>query len=390
MVERRTASAQVDGNARRRWVHDAIGELRSEERRAGATPLLRCRLDGGVDLYVKDESVHPSGSLKHRLARALFLHALCSGWIGPETTIVEASSGSTAVSEAWFARSLGLRFVAVIPRATAPEKVRAIEALDGTCQFVDDASATVETARELAVDGGHFMDQFRYAERAIAWMTTSNLAAETLDQMRLEPHAEPAWFVVGAGTGGTATTVGRTLRHRSVDSRLCVVDPPGSRLLHQWAPEPDEAHASGCADGTTVIEGIGRPRHEASFITDVVDSMIRVPDAASIAGMFHANELLERRVGGSTGTNVIGALRLAEMMQREGRAGSVVTLLCDGGDRYTSTLYAAQWLDRHVPRSEIERWQRGIETASVSELFAGPVAARPEPASGAGARHRDT
>ena len=69
----------------------------------------------GVDLYLKDESTHPTGSLKHRLARSLFLYALCNGWIRAGTTVVEASSGSTAVSEAYFARMLGLPFVAVMP-----------------------------------------------------------------------------------------------------------------------------------------------------------------------------------------------------------------------------------------------------------------------------------
>ena len=76
----------------------------------------RCRAAPDVDLYLKDESTHPTGSLKHRLARSLFLYALCNGQIGEGTTVIEASSGSTAVSEAYFARMLGLPFVAVMPR----------------------------------------------------------------------------------------------------------------------------------------------------------------------------------------------------------------------------------------------------------------------------------
>src|SRR5213075_1964662 len=77
----------------------------------------------GISMYIKDESTHPTGSLKHRLARSLFLYAICNGDIGPGSTVVEASSGSTAISEAYFARLLGLPFVAVVARSTSPDKV---------------------------------------------------------------------------------------------------------------------------------------------------------------------------------------------------------------------------------------------------------------------------
>ena len=80
-----------------------------------------------IDIYFKDESTHPTGSLKHRLARSLFLYALCNGWIQQDTTIIESSSGSTAVSEAYFARILGLKFIAVMAKSTAKEKIKQIE-----------------------------------------------------------------------------------------------------------------------------------------------------------------------------------------------------------------------------------------------------------------------
>src|SRR4029079_48133 len=91
----------------------------------------------GVDIYFKDESTHPTGSLKHRLARSLFLCALCEGRIGAGPTVIDASSGSTAISEAYFAALLELPYVAVMPRCTAPAKIREIEALGGQCEFVD-------------------------------------------------------------------------------------------------------------------------------------------------------------------------------------------------------------------------------------------------------------
>ena len=102
---------------------------------------MRLPLSGPVDLYLKDESTHPTGSLKHRLARSLFLYALCNGWIGPTTTVVEASSGSTAVSEAYFAALIGVPFVAVMSRATSPAKIALIEREGGRCHLISDATA---------------------------------------------------------------------------------------------------------------------------------------------------------------------------------------------------------------------------------------------------------
>src|SRR5438874_7462654 len=105
--------------------------------------------------------------MKHPLARSLFLYGLCNGWITERTTIVEASSGSTAISESYFARFLGLPFVAVMPASTSPEKIALIEAEGGLCHLVDDPATVYAEAYRLAAErGGYFLDQFTYAERA--------------------------------------------------------------------------------------------------------------------------------------------------------------------------------------------------------------------------------
>ena len=146
----------------RAWVADAVRTIEADFNRSADTHLLRVPVAApGVALYLKDESTHPTGSLKHRLARSLFLYALCNGWVGPRTTVVEASSGSTAVSEAYFARLLGLPFVAVMPRSTSAEKVAQIAFYGGECRFVDGpAEMYAESARLAAALGGHYMDQF--------------------------------------------------------------------------------------------------------------------------------------------------------------------------------------------------------------------------------------
>src|SRR6187551_2186562 len=126
----------------RPWTSEAIRKIESDFHRSADTHLIKLDLPAcpGIHLYLKDESTHPTGSLKHRLARSLFLYSLCNGWISEGTTIIEASSGSTAISEAYFARMLGLPFIAVMPRSTSSAKINQIEIYGGKCHFVDSSA----------------------------------------------------------------------------------------------------------------------------------------------------------------------------------------------------------------------------------------------------------
>ncbi len=328
------------------WLSGAIARIEADVQRSADTHLIPLPLPQlaacGIDLYLKDESTHPSGSLKHRLARSLFLYALCNGWVRADTTIVEASSGSTAVSEAYFARLLQLPFVAVMPRGTSPEKIAQITFYGGRCHFVDNASQVYAEAADLARNcNGHYMDQFTYAERATDWRGNNNIADSMFSQMQHERHPVPRWIVVGAGTGGTSATIGRYLRYRRFPTRLCVPDPVGSVF--------GAYHRSG--DATLVgpgsrIEGIGRPRVEPSFIPTLVDRMMEVPNPDSIGAMRLLSRLLGRRVGPSTGTNFVGMLALAGEMRAAGESGSVLSLLCDAGERYLPTYHDASWVEQ--------------------------------------------
>ena len=329
--------------AARAWVDRAVEAVEADARRSADTHLLAYPLpaEWGVDLYLKDESTHPTGSLKHRLARSLFLYGLCSGQITEGTTVIDASSGSTAVSEAWFARMLGLPFVAVMPASTSPEKVELIEFHGGRCHVVQNPPDIYEEARRLAAQcGGHFLDQFTYAERATDWRGNNNIAESIFSQLALERHPVPDWVVVGAGTGGTSATVGRYLRYRRLPTRLAVVDPEGSSFFPGWR-DGDPTTATG---RSSRIEGIDRPRVEPSFVPTIVDRMLCVPDAASLAAMRELERTTGRRAGGSTGTNLWGAFQLVAEMVAAGRRGSVVTLLCDGGERYAHTYYSDAWV----------------------------------------------
>ncbi|MFZ4121227.1 MAG: PLP-dependent cysteine synthase family protein [Caulobacterales bacterium] len=329
----------------RAWVRDAILALRRDHARSADTHLIHLPLARypGIDLYLKDESIHPSGSLKHRLARSLFLRGLCDGHIHEGTLIVEASSGSTAISEAFFARLLGLPFLAVAPEGTAPAKLAAIAQAGGRLHLAPAGADICVVAAQIAQEAnGCFMDQFTFAERATDWRGNNNIAESMFKQMAQEPHPAPRWVVVGAGTGGTSATIGRYVRYQPELSgtQVCVVDPKGSAFFKGYR-DRDWSVAGAVSP---IVEGIGRPRVEPSFIASVVDRMISVPDAASVAGARWLHGHLGRRFGPSTGTNLIGAMALAAEMVVAGERGSIVTLACDGGERYSDTVYCDHWL----------------------------------------------
>lgn len=329
------------------WTSRAIQTLEAEAHRSADTHLIRLDLPAfpGIPLYLKDESVHPTGSLKHRLARSLFLYAICNGWLEEGRPVVEASSGSTAISEAYFARLLGLPFFAVMPRSTSRDKVAQIEFFGGTCHFIDDTDVYGAAQRLAGELGGHYMDQFTYAERATDWRGNNNIAESIFRQMQREPDPTPRWIVVPAGTGGTSATIGRYIRYRAgqhEQTQLAVVDPEHS-VFYDYYHGRDRSLQ--LARGSR-IEGIGRPRVEPSFIPGVIDRMLRIPDASTIAALRLLETLLGRRCGGSTGTNLVGALRLMTEMNDSGERGPVVTLICDGGERYQGSYYNRDWLDR--------------------------------------------
>jgi cysteine synthase A len=327
------------------WTQWAVQKIISENNRSADTHLIKLELPSisHIDLYLKDESTHPTGSLKHRLARSLFLYGLCNGWIKEGTTIVESSSGSTAISEAYFARLLGLPFIAVVPKSTSREKLEKIEYYGGRCHLVagqDIYSEAIALARDTQ---GHYMDQFTYAERATDWRGNNNIAESIFRQMAEEPHPLPEWVVTGAGTGGTSATIGRFIRYSQHPERItkvCVVDPENSVFFDYF----HGAQASITSNQSSAIEGIGRPRVEASFIPQVVDRMIRVPDAASIAAIHFLKQKTGLYCGASTGTGLWGAFQLIAEMQQNDQCGSVVMILCDSGERYSDTYYNDTWL----------------------------------------------
>lgn len=331
----------------RTWVNQAIRKIEADFQRSADTHLIKIELEEfpEIDFYLKDESTHPTGSLKHRLARSLFLYGLSNGWIGPKTTIIESSSGSTAVSEAYFARLLGLPFIAVMPKTTASKKIQQIEFYGGKTHLVESSDQIYAESRRLASElNGHYMDQFTYAERATDWRGNNNIADSIYHQMALEEYPIPEWIVMSAGTGGNSATIGRFIRYQKYETKLCVVDPENS-VFHEYYKT---GNANLTLDKGSKIEGIGRPRVEPSFIPSVVDRMYTILDKDSVEMMLKLEAILGKKVGPSTGTNICGVIKLAKEMQAEGKKGSIVTLLCDSGERYLDCYYNEEWRRKNI------------------------------------------
>ena len=340
------------------WTRHAINEINADFQRSAETHLIRFRLLDypGIEFYLKDESTHPSGSLKHRLARSLFLDGLANGWIKENRPVIEASSGSTAVSEAYFAQLLGLPFIAVMPASTAKRKIEQIQFYGGQCHFVTDPCELYSASTQLACElNGHFMDQFTYAERATDWRGNNNIAESIFRQMALEPFPVPHTLIMGAGTGGTSATLGRYIRYQGFATQLLVVDPEHSVFFDYW----HSRDAMLRSPRGSQIEGVGRPRVEPSFMPDVIDEMMKVPDGATLAAMLKLARIIGRKPGASTGTNFWGMMQVAKRMRAKGERGALVTLMCDSGERYPDSYYDEGWVAQQF--GDISCWQRELE-----------------------------
>ncbi|WP_328589193.1 PLP-dependent cysteine synthase family protein [Actinomadura logoneensis] len=264
------------------------------------------------------------------------------GVLRPGAAVVEASGGNAAVAQAYVARLLGHPFVAVMPRRSSPEKIGRIEDHGGTCHLVHPPLAIYEEAERLAGRlGGHYMNYLAASADAVR---ASAGGEDDIGHVLFERlPAVPDWIVVGAGSGGTATAIGhRTARGLGeTRPRLAVVDPENSAYFFAWAYGTTD-YMTGMPSR---IEGIGRPRVEPSFDASVVDVVIPVRDAASLAAMRFLHSTTGLKAGASTGTNLWGALQFVSQLLRDGRKGSVATLVCDDGDLYPSTYWNDAWLD---------------------------------------------
>ena len=294
----------------------------------GRTPLVPLRRIGAdlpVPVLVKCEHLNPGGSVKDRIAVAIVADAEARGVLQPGMTLVEATAGNTRVGLALVAAARGYQVVCVMPEKMCLDKKVALEALGASVIVTPNAPPTSpenfrNVAQRLAAERGWFLtDQFRSPANIRVHEETTG--PELLEQVGGAIGA----FVAGAGTGGTLTGVGRCLKRANPRTRMVLADPVGSGLA-DWV----ETGQMG-ADGSYAVEGIGGSAVPENLHRDVLDAAERVSDEESFAMVKRLVREEGLLVGGSAGTNVVAALRVA---RRGGLEGPVVTVLPDSWDRY--------------------------------------------------------
>jgi cysteine synthase len=303
----------------------------------GRTPLVPLsRLADGLPVQVlaKCEHLNPGGSIKDRIAKAIVDDAEARGLVRPGMTLVEATAGNTGMGLALVAAVRGYALVCVMPEKMSSDKREALAAVGARVVITPNAPPSSpdnfrNVARRLAEEHGWFLtDQF--CNPANVTVHEHTTAAEILEQTNGRVGA----FVVGAGTGGTISGVGKRLKQALPAVRIILADPVGSGLA-DWV----ETGVIG-PDGSYAVEGIGGSEAPDNLHRGVIDGAERVSDADSFAMVQRLVREEGLLVGGSAGTNVVAALRVAA---RGGLDGPVVTVLPDGWDRYRAKPWMQGW-----------------------------------------------
>ncbi|MEO7329240.1 MAG: cysteine synthase family protein [Minicystis sp.] len=296
--------------------------------------LARIGRDLPVPVLVKCEHLNPGGSVKDRIARAIVDDAEARGVLRPGMMLIEATAGNTGMGLGLVAAARGYGLACVMPEKMSADKRVALAALGAQVIITRNAPPSSpdnfrRVAERLALENGWFLtDQFNNPANVRVHEETTG--AEILAQCDGIVGA----FVAGAGTGGTISGVGRRLKAALPEVQIVLADPVGSGLA-EWV----ETGTIG-ADGAYAVEGIGGSEAPTNLHRAVIDSAERVSDEESFA--MTRRLVLEEGllVGGSAGTNVVAALRVAA---RGGLRGPVVTVLPDGWDRYRAKPWMQAW-----------------------------------------------
>lgn len=303
----------------------------------GRTPLVQLqRIARGlpVPVLVKCEHMNPGGSVKDRLAKAIVADAEARGLLRPGATLIEATAGNTGMGLALFAAARGYALVCVMPEKMSSDKRIALSAVRARVVITPNAPPSSpenfrNVARRMAEENGWFLaDQFKNPVNVRVHEETTG--AEILEQTGGRVGA----FVAGAGTGGTISGVGRRLKLALARVRIVLADPVGSGLA-DWV----ETGRMG-ADGAYAVEGIGGSDAPENLHRAVIDAAERVSDDESFAMVKRLVREEGLLVGGSSGTNVVAALRVAARGEVD---GPVVTVLPDAWDRYRAKPWMQEW-----------------------------------------------
>lgn len=310
----------------------------------GNTPLIRLKRlseETGCEILGKAEFLNPGQSVKDRAALGIVRDAEATGKLRPGGTIVEGTAGNTGIGLALVGNALGYKTVIVFPRTQSQEKKDAIRLLGAKLIEVDAvpyanpnhyarySGTLAEELNESEPNGAVWANQFdNTANRRAHEMTTG-------PEIYTQTDGKVDGFICAVGSGGTLAGVASALRHRNKDVRIGIADPGGAALYEYYA------NGELKADGTSITEGIGQSRITANLEGLEVDHAYRCNDAEALKILFDL--VLEEGLclGGSAGINLLGAVKMAREL---GPGHTIVTMLCDYGNRYQSKLYNPEFL----------------------------------------------
>ena len=318
----------------------------------GNTPLIRLnalsRLTG-CTILGKAEFMNPGGSVKDRAALGILLEAEASGALQPGGTVVEGTAGNTGIGLTHLCNARGYKALIVIPETQSAEKIGLLRSLGAEVRTVPavpykDPNNYVRLSGRIADEtpGAVWANQFDNLANRRAHFNSTGPEIWHQTGGRVD-----AW-VAATGTGGTYAGVALYLKQQNAKVRCVLADPHGS-ALHSWATSGTLA-----SEGSSVTEGIGNSRVTANLEGAPIDDAVRIDDQRALETIYQLLWQEGLFLGGSVGINVAAAVETA---RRLGPGHTIVTVLCDSGDRYRSRLYDAVWLTgkglRHPQASQV-------------------------------------
>ena len=310
----------------------------------GDTPLIKLRAASkatGCEIYGKAEFMNPGGSVKDRAGLAIIQDAVASGALKPGGTIVEGTAGNTGIGLALVANALGFKTVIVIPDTQSEEK-KSLLRLQGA-ELIEVPAVPYANPDNYVKYSGRLAEELARKNPAGAiWANQFDNVANrrghqetTGPEIYAQTEGRIDGFVCAVGTGGTLAGVGLALKARKPDVKIAIADPLGAALYSYY--KTGELKSS----GSSITEGIGQGRITANLVDAPIDIAYQVSDEEALPILFDLAAHEGLLLGGSSGINVAGAIRLARAL---GPGKTIVTVLCDSGARYASKLYNAAFL----------------------------------------------
>ncbi len=335
----------------------------------GNTPLIRLNRVSemtGCEILGKAEFLNPGQSVKDRAALFIIREAIASGALKPGGVIVEGTAGNTGIGLAMVADAMGFRTVIVIPETQSDEKKQMLRLMGA--ELVEVPAVPYRNPNNYVKISGRLAEQLAASEpNGAIWANQFDNVANR--QAHIETTGPEIWaqtggridgFVAAVGTGGTLAGTGIALKERDPKVTIALADPMGAALYEFYT------HGELKSEGSSITEGIGQGRITANLVDAPIDRAFQITDAEAIPIVF---DLLEHEglcLGGSSGINIAGAIRLAREM---GPGHTIVTILCDYGTRYASKLYNPAFLrSKDLP---VPAWLERAPSVSVPYEAAG-------------------